>query len=227
MIWIVNNCALLILGTIAGVMGVSFYLRNSSSAGNIRHYMLFYGVFSALWCLSYAVLGVMQDILLCPYIRVVGLIAIDSFLMNEVFLATEMAGIDKRASAIIRISAAVISIIDLLVFSNREVDIFVREDGYTRWYANPEIQFGRSVHNVYEVLMFLVLFTLAIIWLKKTRLKRSRKFMLYLFMANFSLLFFTIPDTVFPNFGLPGVATSGIGGAVCTIVMWYGAIIAH
>ena len=40
MIWIVNNCALLILGTIAGVMGVSFYLRNSSSAGNIRHYML-------------------------------------------------------------------------------------------------------------------------------------------------------------------------------------------
>jgi len=227
MIWIVNNCALLILGTIAGVMGVSFYLRNSSSAGNIRHYMLFYGVFSALWCLSYAVLGVMQDISLCPYIRVVGLIAIDSFLMNEVFLATEMAGIGKRASVIIRISAAVISIIDLLVFSNREVDIFVREDGYTRWYANSEIQFGRSVHNVYEVLMFLVLFTLAIIWLKKTRLKRSRKFMLYLFMANFSLLFFTIPDTVFPNFGLPGVATSGIGGAVCTIVMWYGAIIAN
>ena len=227
MIWIVNNCALLILGTIAGVMGVSFYLRNSSSAGNIRHYMLFYGVFSALWCLSYAVLGVMQDISLCPYIRVVGLIAIDSFLINEVFLATEMAGIGKRASEIIRISAVVISIIDLLVFSNREVDIFVREDGYTRWYANPEIQFGRSVHNVYEVLMFLVLFTLAIIWLKKTRLKRSRKFMLYLFMANFSLLFFTIPDTVFPNFGLPGVATSGIGGAVCTIVMWYGAIIAN
>ena len=227
MIWIVNNCALLILGTIAGVMGVSFYLRNSSSAGSIRRYILFYGVFSALWCLSYAVLGVMQDISLCPYIRVIGLIAIDSFLMNEVFLVTEMADIGRTKTLILRIFAAIISIIDLLVFSNREVDIFVREDGYTRWYANPEVQLGRYIHNGYEVLMFLLLFILALIWLKKVKLRRSRKFMLYLFMANFSLLFFTIPDTVVPNFGLPGVATSGIGGAVCTIVMWYGAIIAN
>ena len=227
MIWIVNNCALLILGTIAGVMGVSFYFRNSSSAGNIRRYILFYGVFSALWCLTYAVLGVMQDISLCPYIRVIGLISINSFLMNEVFLASEMAGLGKRASLIIRISAAIVSVTDLIMFSNRDVDIFVREDGYTRWYANSEIHLGRYIHNIYEVLMFLCLFALALIWLKKTRLKRSRKFMLYLFMANFSLLFFTIPDTVFPNFGLPGVATSGIGGAVCTIVMWYGAIVAN
>ncbi len=223
MIWILNNCALLILGTIAGVMGVSFYLRNNSSAGNIRRYILFYGVFSAIWCLSYALLGVMPDISLCPYIRIIGLASICSFLMNEVFLGTEMAGISKRASVIIRISAAIASLIDILLFSNRALDIFVREDGYTRWYANPQVYMGRYIHYVYEILMFLLLFILAIIWLKKIRLKRSRKFMAFLFMANFSLLFFSIPDTVFPNFGLPGVATSGIGGAVCTIVIWYGA----
>ncbi len=227
MIWIINNYALLIFGTIAGVMGVSFYLRNNSSAGSIRRYILFYGLFSALWCLSYAILGVMQDLSLCPYIRIIGLISINCFLMNEVFLATEMAGIGKRVSIILRVSAAIASVIDHVLFANKKIDIFVCEDGYTRWYANSQMQLGRYVHNVYEVLMFLLLFTLALIWLKKTRLKRSRKFMAFLFMANFSLLFFTIPDSIFPNFGLPGVATSGIGGAVCTIVMWYGAIIAN
>lgn len=225
MIWILNNCALFILGTIAGVMGVSFYLRNRSSNGNIRYYILFYGIFSALWCISYGILGVVTDLSLCPIIRVFGLVAIDGFLVNEMFIATEMAGLKKTVSRCMRIFAIVISAVDLVLFSYKDLDIFVREDGYTKWYANPEMQFNRSVHSVYEAVMFLVLFILALIWLKRARIKRLRKFMSILIAANFSLLFFTIPDTVFPIFGLPGVATSGIGGAVCTVVVWYGATV--
>ena len=89
MIWILNNCLLLITGTIACVMGVSFYIRNKESTGNIRYYMPFYGIFSALWCFSYAVLGMTPDLTLCPYIRIPGLIAINAFLINEVFVVTE------------------------------------------------------------------------------------------------------------------------------------------
>ena len=73
MIWIINNCALLIMGTVSGVMGVSFYLRNKGSNSNIRYYILFYGVFSALWCVSYSILGVVPDLSLCPYLRLPGL----------------------------------------------------------------------------------------------------------------------------------------------------------
>ena len=225
MIWIVNNCALLILGTIAGVMGVSFYLRNRGTSGNISWYILIYGVSSALWCLSYAVIGVMTDLSACPYVRIVGLVAIEVFLINEVFLGTEMTNVGKRGSLIIRISAIVVSIIDFVIFSDRRVDIFIREDGYTRLFANPDMQLNRNVHAVYEVMMFVLLFTMAIIWLKRTHLKRTRRFLALMFVANFSILFFTVPDSVFPLLGLPGIATSGIGGAVCTMVMWYGAIV--
>ena len=95
MIWIINNCALLIMGTIAAIMGISFYWRNKATSGNIRYYILFYGVFSAIWCLSYAVLGVTTNLSLCPYLRIPGLIAIYAFMINEVFLTTEMAEIPK------------------------------------------------------------------------------------------------------------------------------------
>ena len=225
MIWIANNFALLILGTIAGVMGVSFYLRNKGSNSNIRYYILFYGVFSALWCLIYAVLGAMTDLSLCPYLRIPGLIAIDAFLINEAFIVTEMAGISKRTSWGLRTLVFVLSIIDLVVFSDPNVDIFVREDGYTRWYADPTMRMNRTVHSVYEITIFVLLFIMALIWMKHTRLRRSRRFLFILIVANFSILFFTVPDTVLPLFGLPGIATSGIGAAVCTMVMWYGAIV--
>ncbi|MBQ9484082.1 MAG: response regulator [Ruminiclostridium sp.] len=224
-IWIINNCALLIFGTVAGITGVSFYMRNKASAGNIRYYMLFYGVFSALWCFSYAVLGVSTNLSVCAGIRIVGLIAIDAFLMNETLLVTEMAGLRKKTALLVRITVCVLSVIDVLLYSNKDVDIFVREDGYTRWYANTDMKFNRNVHSIYEILMFVLLFVLALIWLKRTKLKRSRRFLAILIVANFSILFFTIPDTLFPAIGLPGIATSGIGGAVCTIVMWYGAIV--
>ncbi len=220
-----NNCALLILGTVAGVMGVSFFLRNKNSKSNICYYILFYGVFSALWCLSYAILGLTTDLSLCPYLRIPGLIAINAFLINEAFIVTEMSGINKHASWVLRIFVFALSVIDLIVFSDTRVDIFVREDGYTRWYADPQMHINRTVHSIYEISMFLLLFIVALIWVKRTRLKRSKRFLLILIIANFSILLFTVPDTILPLFGHPGIATSGIGAAVCTIVMWYGAIV--
>ena len=225
MIWIVNNCALLIMGTIAAIVGISFYFRNRGTAGHIRSYILCYGVLSSVWCFSYAVLGLTADLSLCPYIRIPGLIAINCFLMNEVVLVTEMAQLGKRSALCLRVCALAASVTDLVVYSDRELDIFVRKDGYTRWFANSGKEFNRNIHTMYEVLMFLMLLILAIIWFRRTKLKRSRKFLSILIVANFSLIFATIPDTVLPIFGLPGVATSGLGGAACTIVMWYGATV--
>ncbi|MBQ9382896.1 MAG: hypothetical protein IJT87_01545 [Ruminiclostridium sp.] len=116
MIWILNNCVLLIAGTLACVLGVSFYVRNRSSNGNIRYYILLYGIFSALWCFCYAALGMTSELSVCPYLRIPGLVAIDAFLINEVFVVTEMAGIKKRPSMILRILFILISLVDLIVF---------------------------------------------------------------------------------------------------------------
>ena len=76
--WIVN-CILIIVGSIAGVMGVSFYIRNRKSTGNIKLYICFYGIFSALWCLSYALVGMSYDLSLCDYFRKVGCFFINAF----------------------------------------------------------------------------------------------------------------------------------------------------
>jgi FtsH-binding integral membrane protein len=56
-----------------------------------------------------------------------------------------------------------------------------------------------------------------------TELKRMKRFLMILCIANFGLIAFCLPDTFMPMLGLPSVSTSGFGAAVCTIVVWYGA----
>ena len=220
--WIMN-CILLMVGTVAAVMGISFYLRNREAAGKIRLYIFCYGITSAIWCISYGLVGISDDFQVCEVIRKFGVFGYVSFFFTEVLLATEMSGIKRKTSALIRWCMIVICVVDCAFYAKSGVDIFIREENWTTWNSNPEYALNRWIHTGFITTGFLVLLILWIIWNRNSRLKRHRRFLFMALVSNCGMLFFTLPDFVFPIFGLRAVSTSGIGGALCAIVMWYGA----
>ena len=220
--WFIN-CLLLMVGAITAVLGISFYSRNREAAGNIRFIILFYGLCSALWCIIYGFIGITDNLDACQMLRKIGVLGVDGFVLTEVFLGTEMAGLKKRSILIIRWSAVFITIFDYFWFCQDTIDTFIRERAWTTWTANPEGNLNRTIHTVYIVIMFLLLFLLGIKWAASNRLRRQNRFFVMVFVSNFIMLFFSFPDTYLPAIGKRAVSTSGLGAAFCTIVIWYGA----
>ena len=220
--WIIN-CILLVVGTVAAVCGISFYLRNKEASGNIRSYILSCGNCSAIWCICFGILGICNDLELCNVFRKVGDIGIVAFLATEIFLVTEISGAKKEAVRFFKISSVIAAIFDYIIFSQDNVNTFIRMDGYTTWVSNSEGVMNRAFHAGYILFTFLVLLSFGIIWMRNNKVRRLRRFLHIVFAANFTMLFFSLPDTFLPAFGKPAVSTSGIGSALCAIVMWYGA----
>ena len=220
--WIIN-VILLITGTVAAVCGISFLIRNKEASGNIKYYIFFYGFFAALWCLCYGLIGLCDDLSVCYNLRKIGILGVDGFLITEVFLISEISGVKKYWVVRFKQGAVLISIIDYAFFALNKVDNFVRLNNWTTWYGNEGASTNRTIHSIYMAVLFLSLFYLGIRWGMNKEYKRQKRFLRIMFIANFALLFSSGPDTIMPIFGLPAVSTSGIGAAVCGIIVWYGA----
>ena len=220
--WIVN-CILLIVGTVAAVMGISFYIRNREAAGKIRLIIFSYGISSAVWCLSYGLVGIAANPDTCEVLRKFGVIGFETFFFTEVILATEMSGVRRSIVAPVRWCVIAVCFIDYYFFAQSGVDIFIREDNWTTWRSNPDFKLNQMVHTGFIIFGFLVLITFWFIWNHNSKLKRLRRFLFMALVSNCSLLVFMLPDFFMPMLGMRAVSTSGLGGAVCAIVMWYGA----
>jgi signal transduction histidine kinase/CheY-like chemotaxis protein/HPt (histidine-containing phosphotransfer) domain-containing protein len=220
--WIVN-CILLIVGTVAAVMGISFYIRNREASGKIRLIIFSYGISSALWCLSYGLVGIAANPDTCEILRKFGIIGFETFFFTEVILATEMSGVRRSIIVPVRWSVIAVCVIDFIFFAQSGVDTFIREDNWTTWHFNPEYRVNQLVHTGFIIYGFLVLITFWFIWNHNSKLKRLRRFLFMALVSNCSLFIFMLPDFFLPMMGERAVSTSGLGGAVCAIVMWYGA----
>ncbi len=220
--WIIN-CILLVIGSVAAVMGISFYWRNKEAEGWMRLYICAMGVGAAIWCITFGMIGITENQKICDPIRSVGIVALTAFLTSELFLVSDVSGAKRGVMTAAKIISVVVSIVDVAVFGRFGMDIFIRADGRTTWYANPGFETNRIYHSVYIAIMFLSLLIFGIIWLVRNKVKRLKHFLILAFIANFTMLFFAIPDTLLPALGHEAVPTSGIGAAVCAIVMWYGA----
>ncbi len=220
--WMIN-CILLVIGTVAAVCGISFYFRNKEALGNIRFYILSCGICSAVWCICFGLFGICSDLSLCNIFRKGGDIGVVAFLVTEVFLVTEISGAKQEAVRCFKKLSAFAGLLDYIIFSQDHVDLFLRRVGYTTWVSNPEGSVNRAFHTGFILFIFLVLCSFGIVWIKNNKVKRLRKFLFLVFLANFIMLIFTMPDTYLPAIGKPAVSTSGLGAALCTIVLWYGA----
>ena len=221
--WIAVNCLLLMLGAVLIVVGIGFFLRTKDAADRMSLYILLYALTSAVWCISYGIIGITDNFELAYIVRRVGVFAIDSFFVVEVFFVSRMCNTNKTIRNSARILGVVLSAADFIGFSGKNIDIFVRIGNWTTWFSNPETVFNRTMHSVYVVLVFLLTFSLGLVWAATNKLKRQRKFIAMCFVANFILLFFSAPDTLMPALHLFAIPTSGIGAAGCSLVLWYAA----
>lgn len=223
--YIAVNCLLLMLGTAVLVLGLSFFIRNPETPEKTSLYILLYCITSSVWCISYGLIGITDDFALASVIRVFGVLAIDAFLINEFFFVFRMCRAKGEVVFFIRAMVLILAIIDFIAFSRNDIDIFFRLNNWTTWYSNPESRIFRDIHTVYIVLVFAATLVTGIVWSRNNTLKRQRNFISMVFVANFILLFFCIPDTILPAVGRFAVPTSGIGAAGCSIVMWYAAVV--
>lgn len=222
---ILINVILLMLASIVLFIGIQFFIRNKVSSNKTRHYVLGYSIFSGLWCLCYGLIGLTDNFDYAVLLRALGIISINGFSIVEVFLLSGM-DMDKKGIRISsRVIAIIIGIVDTILFANKNVATFVRIGNWTTWVGNPDYKFARIVHSVIVILYVVIMFALGVRWYKSNALKRQKRFIACVFIANFSMLFLTIPDTLLPMFGRYIVSTSGIGSAICTVVIWYGASI--
>ena len=220
--WIIN-CMLMVFGTVAAICGLSFYMKEKDASGNIRIYIFMMGITSAVWCYFFGMIGFCEDFVVCGIMRKFGDFGVVSFLVSEIFMVLDISNASRPTVSFLKIFSIIMGITDYYFFSQDNVDIFVRRNGWTTWISNPEGEFARLIHLGFVIFSFAVLFSFACIWLKNNKIKRLNSFLYTAFVANFSLLFFSGPDTYLPAIGKNAIATSGIGAAVCAIVMWYGA----
>lgn len=218
------SCILIGVGTVAAVMGVSFYWRNIKYEKETSFILLMYGISSSIWCYCYGVIGLCWDFELCNNIRILGILAVDVFVMTEVFMGCKLANLPRGIDITIKVIMYIVTFIDWILFGHKDVDIYVRVGNWTTWDENPAYAINRNFHNAYVGLCTVLLLLLAIIWVRKGQIKREYRFVKLLYFANFLFLFCSFPDTFLPALGKHAFSTSGLGAAICTIVVWYGAV---
>lgn len=217
------NYLLLMLGMVADVFGISFYLRNRKYSRDISLYILAMGIFSGIWCICYGFIGITADFGVCELWRKVGVSGVDGFLIAEACLFSKIVLKNKNTIKIVRGMVAFSAVVDYCLFSKTGVDEFVRIGNWTTWYASKGFVLNRGYHSFFVALSFLILFTIGLVWIKTNALQREKRFIRMCFLANFLLIFFTLPDTFLPVMGYPSVPMSGIGSFACTAVIYYGA----
>ena len=128
--WIIN-CFLLIAGTVAAACGIGFYLRNREASSYIRFYILSFGISAAIWCFFFGVIGFCDNLVVCNFLRKIGVIGVVSFLVTETFLVTDISGANRRIVKVFRWLTVAAGITDYLIFSQNAADAFVREGVWT------------------------------------------------------------------------------------------------
>ena len=221
--WIIN-CILLSIGTLAALLGINFYVRSKEADGNVRSYLMACGIFAAAWCIGYGTVGISPDISACGNIRKLAVFGVCGFLASETLLITDMSGVRKGIVKTVKSVAIIAAVVDFFIYSANGVDAFLRVEGRTTWLANPEYALYRKCHLVYMLFSILTMLSFGIIWIKNQKLKRFRHFLYLILGANLLMFLFSLPDTFITARGGYAVPTSGIGAALCVILMWYGAM---
>lgn len=223
MLWILVNIALLMLTSTVLVLGISFFWRNRHGKSNIKYYILAMAISSGIWCGVYGIMGIDDNLTRVATIRVLGVLAIDAFLFTEFVLFSKMSLLNKKHRIVSFTVTGIFSLIDWIIFSNAKADTFYRIGNWTTWGANPEFSSLRFIHSAFVMYSFFNLFFIGVYWARKNNLRRQKNFIRMSFFANFILIFLTVPDTLMPILKGVSVPTSGMGAALCTIVIWHAA----
>lgn len=212
------NLSLIVLGSMVIVFAISYFLRETSDR-TLRLLIPLLGFFATLWCMGYGLMGASSNYSYALIARNVGLFGIIGFMVSETAFLLIEVNFPKKALYTLLPFDIVFSCVDFYLFSQPENQTFVTIGNRTSYYAN--LTFARSVHGVYITFLFLSLLSLALLWLKKSHLKREKSIVGVMTFANFCLVFSCLPDTILPLLNIPSFPSSAYGGFLVYIMIYF------
>ena len=216
-----TNGSLLILGTIAILTGYSFFSREKKS-GIIRIYILVSGFFAAMWCFGYGFMGMFFDLNAIYVCRLIGLIAIDGYLLCLMILIANMIHFNKYITRTFIVVYMILAVGDIVLFSPLDYYHFIEIDGRTSFLADS--WFGSTYHKIFLTVAVLMLFLVGFTWLFSRKTTQNRKLVFLMVCAHLFLLVSMIPDTILTMFGIPYFPSTCYGVMVSYLITWYNCV---
>ena len=211
------NCLAVVFSTIIAICGISYFMREKN-AGALRYYMLVMGFFGALWSGGYGIMGFTETGEAAAVFRAVGLVGVAGFMMTEALMVAYMVELPKwlfRAYAMI----FGIFVVGDLYFFIPDQHTFVRLNGRMCYYSTNSI--GRMVHNIFLAFVVVTMIAMAILWVHKEKPKRQSYYVRAAILANITILFSIIPDTILPMLGKPSFPSSAYGMFLTYMITWF------
>ncbi|MBQ2799736.1 MAG: response regulator [Ruminiclostridium sp.] len=215
------NVSLIILGTIAIMTGVSFFIREKK-AGIIRNYFLVSGFCSSMWCYSFGLMGMFTDETLLFLTRGAGIVAIDGYLLCLMVFVAKLIHFNKIATRCFTVIYSILAVGDILLFSPNDYVHFTVLDGRTTFTNDP--WFGSTYHFTFLAIAVLMLFVVGFTWLFSRKTTQNRKIILVIICAHVFLMVSTTPDTFFPTLGIPYFPSTCYGVMVSYLITWYNCV---
>ncbi|MBQ8791837.1 MAG: response regulator [Ruminiclostridium sp.] len=215
------NTSLIILGTIAIMTGVSFFIREKK-AGIIRNYFLVSGFCTSMWCYSFGLMGMFTDETLLFLTRGAGIVAIDGYLLCLMVFIAKLIHFNKIATRCFTVIYSILAVGDILLFSPNDYVHFTVLDGRTTFTNDP--WFGSTYHFTFLGIAVLMLFVVGFTWLFSRKTTQNRKIIFVIICAHIFLMVSTAPDTFFPTLGIPYFPSTCYGVMVSYLITWYNCV---
>lgn len=215
---IVVNLSLIILGTIAFVLGISYFIREKNHT-SLRVLILMLGIFATMWCFGYAFMGMTGNTSFAIIGRNFGLFGVIAFMVTETAFLIIEVGLPKLVLKTLLPVTVLIAAIDFVFYSNINNLIFIRYQERTCYYARSTP--ARSFHEFFIIFLFVSMLSIGIYWLRKVRLRREKDIVFLLIVANLSIAVASLPDTILPLLNLPSFPASCYGCFIAFFTVWF------
>ena len=212
------NFSLLFCGVLALATGF-FYVQVEKNDVLLKRSLVIMGFFAFLWCGGYAWMGFARDLSAAYLGRSAGLLGVLGFMVTEAIFVIQFSDtikIPKFVPVTILLGTA---LLDAFLFLQPHVLTFTQVDGRTCYYANVSI--GRRFHEIFVILLFLFMLFMAVNWYRQDHLKREKRIIFTMILANICIVLCALPDTLLPMFDKPSFPSSGYGAFIAYMVIWF------
>ncbi|MCR4579256.1 MAG: response regulator [Treponema sp.] len=202
-------------------------IRQWSENKRLGRHIFFLCLAASLWNLVYGIIGLTPNLEIVKILRIPGIVFVNAFIVLDCFFFAGMLSEEKKIIKFYKYAICIVvfllGFVDLFFFTQPEVDIFIRENNWTTWYMVDCWQ--RSFHSVFVFTTFILMLIMAIILYVQT-LKDGRKhsFLKKAIVANIVMVVFSFTDTFYSHFFMKALPVSGLGAAICALLIYYNAL---
>ena len=176
--------------------GIRIFIKEKDFL-RVKIFIPVFTVFSVMICGGYGLMGILPEITYAYIPRFFGLWGcVALFLTEFAYIIFDLN--TKRITQYITIGISCLwGILDLVIYGEKHVLNYIHHDYYNT--MEMAIRSAHVFHYIFLGVLGSVLLVLTVKWYKTKKIKRERKFVAHIIIANYIVLFATIPDIFLVN----------------------------